>query len=209
MDGDFAPALPGVLLREGRFDTSLRVMAGHNLDEGLEFMDPYAQTEARFEAALRIYFPTISDAAVQHISQVLYPPIYDGSYNYTSPTFRADLFVTEAFFTCNTNWLGRALDNRTFNYMFTVYPSLHGDDIAHTYYDGPSPAVQNDTLAVIMQRYFSTFAETGSPNGPGLPYFPQYGANTMCQDLNLTFISQIPDNSANSRCDWWQLGLFY
>ena len=33
VDGNFAPALPGLLLQRGQYDTSLRVMVGHNADE--------------------------------------------------------------------------------------------------------------------------------------------------------------------------------
>src|SRR6201999_2328255 len=83
VDGDFAPALPGQLLMHGQYDQSLKVMAGHNILEGLEFMDPYAQNETTFEAVLRVYFPTITDAAVQTISKTLYPPVFDGSIGYT------------------------------------------------------------------------------------------------------------------------------
>jgi carboxylesterase type B len=208
VDGTFAPALPGTLLREGRFDKSLSVMAGHNILEGLEFMDPFAQDEARFEADLRIYFPTIKDDIVQYISKVLYPAVYDGSYGYVNPTGRGEIMVTEAFFTCNTVWLGKALNYETYNYIFSIYPSLHGDDIPYTYYDGPNPSVKDDALAIIMQKYFTNFAETGNPNGPGVPNFPQYGTGTTSQDLNYT-ISLIKDNAANGRCDWWQLALFY
>ena len=201
------PALPGTLLREGKFDRSVHVMAGHNILEGLEFMDPFAQTEDRFEEDLRIYFPTISNDSVQHISKVLYPPVYDGRYGYSNPTGRGELMITEGFFTCNTNWLGKALNYETYNYIFSVYPSLHGDDIAYTYYNGPQPLVQDDALAITMQRYFTSFAETGSPNSVGEPYFPKYGQNTICQNLNFV-ITQTKDNAANARCDWWQLGLF-
>jgi carboxylesterase type B len=182
-------------------------MAGHNIQEGLEFMDPFAQTEDRFEEDLRIYFPTISNEAVQHISKVLYPPVYDGRYGYLNPTGRGELMITEGFFTCNTNWLGKALNYGTYNYIFSVYPSLHGDDISYTYYNGPQPLVQDDALAITMQRYFTRFAETGSPNSVGEPYFAKYGRNTICQDLNFV-ITQVKDNAANARCDWWQLGLF-
>jgi carboxylesterase type B len=33
VDGDFVPALPGVLLLHGQYDKSLRVMVGHNAQE--------------------------------------------------------------------------------------------------------------------------------------------------------------------------------
>ncbi|RDL40751.1 Carboxylic ester hydrolase [Venustampulla echinocandica] len=209
LDGDFAPALPGQLLLGGKYDKSLHIMAGHNIAEGISFMDPFAQTDDSFAKNLRIYFPTISDSSVTYISTQLYPPIYDGSYGYYSPTFRSDAFVTECFFTCNTNWLAHAFANKTYNYIFSVWPSLHGQDIAYTYANGPSESIQNLTLATIMQGYFTNFAKTGNPNGPGVPFFPTYGKGSVSQNLNLTSIGQMRDNAANVRCDWWQKGLVY
>ncbi|EXJ69648.1 uncharacterized protein A1O5_06719 [Cladophialophora psammophila CBS 110553] len=208
VDGAFAPDLPGQLLLHGGFDKSLKIMAGHNLNEGLGFMDPFAQSETVFEADLRIYFPTITDATVNYISHTLYPPVFDGSAGYTTPTGRSELMITEAFFTCSTNFLARAYNNNVFNYIFSVPPSLHGDDISYTYYNGPNPLVKNDTLAVIMQRYFTNFVMTGNPNAAGLPPFPTYGATTTVQNLNLTKIGPMKDNAANERCMWWQKGLY-
>ena len=197
VDGIFAPALPGQLLLQGRFDTSLKVMAGHNILEGLGFMDPFTQNETVFENDFRIYFPTIPNATVEYISQALYPPVFDGSKGYTTYTGRSELWVTEAFFTCNTNWLAKAYNNKAHNYIFSVPPSLHGDDIYYTYYNGPSPSVKNDTLAVTMQKYFTNFVMTGDPNGAGVPSFPVYGDGATVLDLNLTTIGPVKDNVAN------------
>lgn len=40
VDGTFVPELPGKLLLEGRFDRNLRIMVGHNANEGLLFTPP-------------------------------------------------------------------------------------------------------------------------------------------------------------------------
>ncbi|KAJ9603666.1 hypothetical protein H2200_011852 [Cladophialophora chaetospira] len=209
VDGIFAPALPGQLLLQGRFDKSLKVMAGHNLNEGYNFMDPFAQNETVFDEDFRIFFPTITNATVDYITQMLYPPIFDGSHNYTNYTGRGDLWLSEAIFTCNTNYLARAYGNNVHNYIFSVPPSLHGDDISYTYYNGPNPPyVKNDTLAIIMQKYFTNFAIKGDPNGPGLPRFPTYGGSATVLNLNVSTIGPIADNVKNARCLWWQKGLY-
>ena len=48
VDGSFAPKLPGQLLLDGSFDKHLKVMVGHNADEGLFFTNP-AVTNDRSE----------------------------------------------------------------------------------------------------------------------------------------------------------------
>lgn len=185
------------------------MIAGHNVAEGIAFIDLYAQSEARFEADLRFYYPSIPSASIHHISQTLYPPIFNGSFGYTTQSDRLALFLTEALFSCNSHFLARAYGNRTFNYLFSVPPARHGDDVPYTYYNGPIASVKNDSLAVIWQQYFTNFATTGNPNGPGLPRWLVYGSNSTVQNLNLTTVGPFRDDAANPRCEWWQKGLYY
>ena len=79
---------------------------------------------------------------------------------------------------------------------------------SYTYYNGPSSSVIAPEIALALQRYITDFAETGKPNGPGVPYFMMYGENATVQDLNITGISEVMDPAANQRCNWWQLGLY-
>lgn len=130
VDGDFVPALPGQLLLQGEFDKSLHVMTGHNTDEGLLFTSPFVQTQADFITFLQLEFPTIQQGAIEYITEVLYPPVYDGTYGYTDAIGRNSLFHSEIFFSCNTNYLARAYNNETYGYLFAVPPGLHGQDIA-------------------------------------------------------------------------------
>lgn len=120
---------------------------------------------------------------------------------------------------------GLTYHNR-YSYYFTVPPALHGQDVAYTYYNGPNEAVISKEVAIAMQKYITHFAEHGTPNEPGVPYFPIYGKNAQVQDLNVTGISQVVDPTANYRwatridgvcvtmlirgyrCDWWQKALY-
>ena len=215
VDGDFVPALPGQLLDRGQFDKSLRVMVGHNADEGLIFTSPYNQNDSALRATLETALPTLRGlpATGDYISNVLYPPVFDGSQamNYTSQIGRAAALTSELVFTCNTFYLDKAFGNNTYAYFYTIFPAIHGQDIAYTYYTGAGQAsgsVAVPSIAIAMQEYITHFAETGNPNEAGVPYFNMYSQNATVQVLNTTGITEAMDPTANQRCDWWQKALY-
>jgi carboxylesterase type B len=213
VDGSFAPALPGELLARGQFDKSLKLLIGHNVDEGLYFTSPFVFTEATFrQNIITVSFPDSEiDGRQDYIANTLYPPVYDGTYGYTDPVIRGDYIVSEALFQCNAEYLAQAFGSSAWAYLFSVPPALHGDDIPYTFYEGPAAAVLNDTLALIMQAYWTNFVMNSNPNGAGLPNFPNFGATGQLLDLNQTFIVPIADDLAGSkaRCNWWQKSLYY
>ncbi|KAH8799840.1 acetylcholinesterase precursor [Xylogone sp. PMI_703] len=212
VDGSFAPALPGDLLMRGAFDQSLKVLIGHNTDEGLLFTSPYVFTPETFkENVITVSFPAADVGGVtEYITDTLYPDVLDGTYGYTNEIARADLIVSESIFSCNANYLARAFAPNGYSYRFSVPPGLHGYDIEYTFYEGPAAAVKNDTLALIMQAYFTNFAKTGDPNGHGLPHFAKYGkvGAGVVQNLNISSIGPVADELENNRCRWWQKALY-
>ncbi|TKA66081.1 hypothetical protein B0A55_09460 [Friedmanniomyces simplex] len=212
VDGNFVPALPGELLLHGQYDKTLKIMVGHNADEGLLFTSPFIQNNSAFAAQVVAELPTLAayPKTVEYITNVLYPPTFDGSQamGYTNQIGRTAALVSELIFTCNTFYLDKAYGNKTYSYFFTVPPALHGNDIPYTYYNGASASVASVQVAIAMQEYITHFAETGSPNEAGVPYFVMYGQNATVQDLNITGISEIMDPTANARCDWWQKALY-
>lgn len=209
VDGLFAPALPGRLLLQGSFDKNVKVMVGHNADEGLDFIDPSIMNSTAFTQYLAISFPDASAAILNYIETVLYPPVFNGSYGYTSELQRAIVALSESTFTCTTNYLDRAFGNNTYAYQFSVGPALHGQDIPYTFFNGPDPAVLNPQIALALQDYITSFAQTGVPSGAGLPIFPMFGGASLDIDLNTTSISVITDPTSNARCRWWQKALYY
>ncbi|KAH0541691.1 hypothetical protein FGG08_003854 [Glutinoglossum americanum] len=205
VDGTFVPALPGKLLLQGAFDHSVRVM-------GLFFTDPSITNDAKFTTYFQVHFPSARPEVLQFIQTTLYPPIFDGSFGYTNPTERLLVAIAEFAFTCNTNFFDRALDNKTFAYMFSVPPALHGQDVPYTFYNGdgkPTDSVVNATVAFALQKYITDFAKTGNPDGPGLPHFPLYGDKSTVVSLNATTISETRDPVSNLRCEWWQKALYF
>jgi len=155
VDGIFAPELPGVLLAQGRFDKSLRIMVGHNGDEGLLFVDPLVVTEADIQTFLRQVLVNADPSVLNYITTVLYPPVFDGSHGYTDQISRSALLTSELIFTCNTYYLDRAYKFTDYSYFFTVPPALHGQDIAYTYYNGggvnAATSLTNVTVAIALQ----------------------------------------------------------
>ncbi|KIX94759.1 uncharacterized protein Z520_09449 [Fonsecaea multimorphosa CBS 102226] len=210
VDGNFVPDQPGRLLARGQFASNVKVMAGHNSNEGPLFTDPRVTTNAAETTQLRVSFPDISDSAISHLLDTLYPAKYDGSMPYTTPVERATLMVQESFFTCNVNYMGKAYGANISEYQFAVAPALHGQDVPYTFFNGPvngsgvvAPVAQE------LQKYIVDFVQTGSANGTGVPFFPLYGPNAEETVLNVTGITHMTDPDANRRCAWWQQALYY
>jgi carboxylesterase type B len=209
--GSFVPALPGALLAQGLFDTSVKIMTGFNAHETLYFTNPDNTNNSIFEAGIQDTFPGIQPSVVDYIAGTLYPPVFNGSYPYTSYFERAELILAESAFTCNTYFLHRAVQGRspTYGYRFSVPPAYHGEDVPYTYFNGPSPSVANATIAEAMQSYLTRFALSGNPNGAGAVALPEYWPGATILDLNVTGSSVMPDPNNNVRCRWWQEALYY
>ncbi|CAO2656079.1 Nn.00g048820.m01.CDS01 [Neocucurbitaria sp. VM-36] len=210
VDGNFVPQQPGQLLAQGRFDKDVRVMVGHNANEGTYFTPPYIQSEEALVAQLREAYPYAPQQSVDEITQVLYPPVFDGSYGYTDQYSRASLIISESVFTCNTNYLSTAFKNETYSYLFAVPPAFHGLDVPYTYYDGGalSISVMNRTVAIALQQFIASFAEEGAPEAGGITQFNMYGPDASVLKLNVTGIEEVRDSNANARCAWWQKALY-
>lgn len=193
--------------------------------QGILFTSPFIQNNADFRQSILTDLPTLSGLprVLRYITNKLYPPIFDGSQamGYTNQIARAAALTSELYgilirplecfyanskrrvFTCNTFYLDKAYGNNTYAYLFSIPPAIHGEDVMYTYYNGPNSQVATP-IAIALQEYLTAFAEMGTPNEAGVPFFPLYGPGAIVQDLNITGISQIMDPAANSRCDWWQ-----
>jgi len=206
VDGYFVPAMPGKLLLDGDFSKDLKIMVGHNSDEGLLFTDPFVNTSALFTERMHEAFPAATNATISYITDVLYP-----SEAFPDQISRYALASSEFSFTCNTRYFDLAFKNKTYSYYFSIPPGLHGEDIPYTYFNGPSSSVVNATAAIALQDFIVTFTEGGAPKSPDVPNAPafgMYGANSTVEDIGASSITRIKDTVANSRCDWWQRALY-
>jgi carboxylesterase type B len=212
VDGAFVPAHPPQLLAQGRFDKSVNVMVGHNDNEGAYFTPPWVDDNEDFAQVLKSAVPYVPQPSLDYVTNVLYPPTFNGSQPYTNQLERANLLVSESIFTCNTYYLAHGFQNRTYAYLFSVPPAFHGFDVAYTYYEGGAPGntplgVVNTTVAVALQDWITSFAITGKPQADGVMEFKLYGDDANVMELDLDGIDSVMDRNANERCKWWQKGL--
>ncbi|KAI9674702.1 MAG: hypothetical protein M1817_001605 [Caeruleum heppii] len=209
VDGTFVPALPGELLAIGAFDKNIKLMIGYQENEGLRFTSPFIVDDTAFEASIAQAFPSATDEVIAYITGTLYPPV-SPSTPYNTTLQRAALLTSEATFSCNTYYLSQAYSNNTYNYLFSIGAALHGNDIPYTFYNGPNlPSVTNDTVAIALQNYITSFVATGTPNEPGVPQFDPYTDAARIQNLDESGIDDIRDPASNARCAWWQKALYY
>jgi carboxylesterase type B len=131
---------------------------------------------------------------------------------YNNTHGRQVLLASESVYTCLTYYFNSALKGRSYTYLFSVPPALHGQELYYVFYNEQATDLFhrpiNVTLAHIVQDYWINFARTGSPNGEGLPHFAQWGNDSIVQGLSLAGVGPTPDTTDNARCRWWQLGFY-
>lgn len=215
VDGDYVRDILGTAFLSGRFDKTVQAVSAHNTNEGFGFTDPAATNSSALETYMRIYFPHASAQVIDYVANTLYPPVYDGSQPYTSPSTRLNLLISEMMVSCNSRYLATGLGvARTYAYQFSVAPGYHMDDIPYTFYDGVlNGVVTNVSTAMELQRYIVAFAAVGDPNGAqaqqnGSSRFPTYGPHAELTNFNTSLIDVQGDPNDNPRCLWWQQGLF-
>jgi carboxylesterase type B len=106
IDGDYVPAEPGKLLLEGKFNTGVQVMAGHNYNEARLFTNPSITTDA---AVIDYIDSSLTQASAEiddYVLNTLYPKngLTQGDVafnNYSTQLARAQLFTSEIIVTCN------------------------------------------------------------------------------------------------------------
>ena len=114
VDGVFVPDIPAKLLMSGRFDKSVDMMMGHNLNEGALFASPFITNETAFHDMVARRLPKAKPEVVDYITQNLYPPDFSGVMGYKTLYERNSLFESEVTFTCNTRFLNLATGNKSY-----------------------------------------------------------------------------------------------
>ncbi len=211
--GAYVPDLPARLISQGKFH-NVSVNVGHNSDEGLLFTPPFIQTQAEFVDAIAMLFPSGNASTIAYITDVLYPPIFNGSYGYTDPIGRTALAISNYVVTCNSNILAATL-TPGYAYLYSVPPGLHGEDISYTFFNGDTSTSDdglpvNATVAEVFQRYLTNFAMTGRPTAEGYQDFALYGQQDTVTNIGTTGLgTQLKDPGAVPQCKFWQEAPYY
>jgi para-nitrobenzyl esterase len=185
IDGYFLPdTLPSIFASGKQSDVPL--LAGWNHDEGsfeIAF-SPQKPTPETFKAAAEKDF---GDKAPEFLK--LYQPESDEHFLRSVEDFAGDKFI--AFST----WDWMEAQSKTgkqpiFRYRFDIVPpgdpktppmgAYHSAEIEYVFGQLNArvapPRPEDTQVSELMRKYWSNFARSGDPNGPGLPKWPVYSA---------------------------------
>ncbi len=185
----------------------MELIVAHNLYEGLLFTDPRVTDQAGFESYFAGLMPSVRPAKLTDIATKIYPEDYSGKYPYKTATERLALAVGEGLIDCWAFGLGRAYKGNPQSYQLSLFPGIHSQDIAYTFYNGETAdslgEIINPSVAAIMQGWFTDYAQSGDTEGSTATQLPAYG----CQGavLNITDSGSViaQDPAANPRCQFW------
>ncbi len=84
---------------------------------------------------------------------------------------------------------------------------FHSDDIEYVFgtldsRKGMNVRPEDRAVSELMQSYWTNFAKTGDPNGPGLPKWPAYNAATNWQVMHLNAESEARPDKTRARYEF-------
>ncbi len=185
----FSPDIDGKFLIEPVADTyaagkqaHVPLLAGWNRDEG-SFAATRGVTVEQFKATAAKAFPDKTEEFLK-----LYPGDDDAQALRSTIDYASDMFIAYGTW----DWLEaqrKTGDAPVYRYHFEL-PALpskyhlgtfvfHSDDIEYVFgtldtRPGETVRPEDRALSEAMMSYWTNFAKTGDPNGPGLPEWPRY-----------------------------------
>ena len=212
MDGVFFPDQLVKSLATGKTDKNVEVIVGHNSWEGLIFSDPRVQNNTAFKAHFQQLMPSIPAAKINEMATTVYPEDFSGAQPYTTQTQRMVLAMSEIIVQCNAFATHLGYNNQTRAYLFDVFPGVHAQDVAFTFYNSGETdffgAPVNEPVADFWQTYIADFARAGTAAGSTAALLPKY--TSAGKTLRITPNGNTVDNdpARNARCRFLVQGLF-
>ncbi|KAI9151316.1 acetylcholinesterase [Paramyrothecium foliicola] len=192
----------GHIYNTGAFDQNVKVMASHNSFEGAFFFDPRVETEADFRAWIARSLAGLSSEDVGHLSNVLYPPQFDGSLGYVDQATRQMILYSEALVDCTFVLANEALHGNTFSYLFSVSPGFHIQDLKYTF-DDHATATRAPIAKAVLQRALASYTVNGEPDIYGGGSFPRWKEERAVLNITETGGSVSKSRVNGTRCAWW------
>jgi carboxylesterase type B len=146
VDGLLAPALPNRLFAQDSFAKGVKVIVSHCSNEGLLFVDPSRLTSPGYASSIRSLFPDISSAALNYISETLYPTVFDGRYGYTDGTGRQAMMIADLGLVCNTRFVSLGFGDRSYACKHPVFALPAPAPLF------PSPSIPPSSLRPLRHR---------------------------------------------------------
>jgi len=238
VDGTYVRDLPGRELLHGNFVKNITILQGHNeyprcdyradsRDEGLIFVDPtlLIASERQTRMKLRQNLPLASLSTLRQM-QKMYPSpsLSNGEYAHQFDRVNAMIsrthppttpLTTEWIFNCNTRYISQAYDNNTYNYRYSIRPSIHAADVFLTFMDlkfdwRGKRQMMRLPYAQAWQSYLIGFIKYGDPNVLRRAETIEWGVTgeeMRIVDLRWEgFQWSVDDQVDAERCGFWQRG---
>ncbi|KAG1712350.1 hypothetical protein DVH05_000097 [Phytophthora capsici] len=236
VDGFIIPDTYEANLYQGHFNFSGPCVISHELHEANSQAYDGVDTQEDVSTYLRIFFPGISDDAVETLL-ALYPED-----DYESAGLRFADMKQSFDLTAKDIALTHALNNQTWNAQVALGAATHGVDQNYYWYStyalettssssssnatttetmsageaanvGAVTTTVNSTIAVAMQKYLVSFVLTGNPNSVRPEdniYWPMFNESSVGTQIvfNDTF-TVADDDLANAKSLFWNKALWY